>query len=287
MNPMTLPPLPYQSHRKKDGHFIYYRTWPVDAPRATVMLVHGMGGYSGRFPELATRLNEQGFHVEAPDLQGFGASDERKGHIPHFACYRKDLALFAEKIKTDFPEQKLFIIAESMGALATLDLLTQRDPKAPEQIAGVTLISPALKDALPIPFKERALIGLYAFFNPSATFPVRFSANRFTRDEAVAARIDADPLEVRRISAKLFYETLKAMIRVNLRAKQLTTPVLIQQAGTDHLISSTASEAFYQRIGSTDKLFILYKGFFHALYLDKGREQVFKDMVSWLSKHCS
>ena len=273
----------YESLRKKDGHFLYYRKWSLSEPRASLLLLHGMGGYSGRFFELAPFLNEHGFHVEAFDFQGFGVSEEKRGHIPHFSHYEKDILLFLEKMKKESPNRKHFIVAESMGALMTLSLLIHH----PDAVNGAVLLSPALKDNLPLSLRERALLAGAAFFTPQRYFPVGFQTSQFTRDERIAAKIERDELEVRNITAKSFYEILKGMTSVNFQANKITTPLLIQQAGIDYLVSAAASEAFYNRLPGPDKFFILYKGFYHALYLDQGRKQVFQDMVHWLEKRTS
>jgi len=64
-----------------DGHRIhYYVRGPVDGE--PVVLVHGLGGRSEDFTNLAPHLERAGYRVYTPDLLGFGQSEE-----PHNATY--------------------------------------------------------------------------------------------------------------------------------------------------------------------------------------------------------
>jgi len=64
-----------------DGHRIhYYVRGPVDGE--PVVLVHGLGGRSEDFGNLAPHLERAGYRVYTPDLLGFGQSEE-----PHNATY--------------------------------------------------------------------------------------------------------------------------------------------------------------------------------------------------------
>jgi pimeloyl-ACP methyl ester carboxylesterase len=64
-----------------DGHRIhYYVRGPVDGE--PIVLVHGLGGRSEDFTNLAPHLERAGYRVYTPDLLGFGQSEE-----PHNASY--------------------------------------------------------------------------------------------------------------------------------------------------------------------------------------------------------
>lgn len=64
-----------------DGHRIhYYVRGPVDGE--PVVLIHGLGGRSEDFANLAPHLVKAGYRVYTPDLLGFGQSEE-----PHNATY--------------------------------------------------------------------------------------------------------------------------------------------------------------------------------------------------------
>jgi alpha-beta hydrolase superfamily lysophospholipase len=41
----------------------------------------------------------------------------------------------------------------------------------------------------------------------------------------------------------------------------------------------------YKRVSSEDKILKLYDGFYHEIFNEPKREQVFKDMETWLVAH--
>jgi len=44
-----------------DGLTLQLRTWPVERPHGSVLVVHGLGEHIGRYAVLATRLNVAGW----------------------------------------------------------------------------------------------------------------------------------------------------------------------------------------------------------------------------------
>jgi alpha-beta hydrolase superfamily lysophospholipase len=40
---------------------IYYRSWPIDSPKAAVMLIHGLGEHCQRYDHLGEALNQKGY----------------------------------------------------------------------------------------------------------------------------------------------------------------------------------------------------------------------------------
>ena len=54
---------------------------------------------------------------------------------------------------------------------------------------------------------------------------------------------------------------------------------------SDRLSNPEGSHLLYERAGSKDKTLKLYDGFYHEIFNEPGREQVFGDMESWLTSH--
>jgi alpha-beta hydrolase superfamily lysophospholipase len=51
----------------------------------------------------------------------------------------------------------------------------------------------------------------------------------------------------------------------------------------DRIVPAPASDAFFQNCGSKDKTRLTYPSAFHNLWLEPNREEVFGDMLAWLS----
>jgi len=265
--------------KSKDGA-VLYREWNCPAPKAVIILVHGLGGYSGRFFEFGPYLAKSGFQVYAIELQGFGETSSTKGHIDNFKIYTGQLKSLVGTAKQLNPGKKIFMFGESMGGLITLDFSIH----CQKMLNGIILMSPAVKDKMPYTLKQKIDIFKAAIFDPMKYFPGGFSAETFTRDPVMAKRINNDPLEVRNLTAKFFLSILKAIIFVNMNPWRIKLPVLMLLAGQDKMISAEAAEKYFKQMRSKDKTLKWYPAMYHALYTDKDREQVFKDIVEWINK---
>lgn len=266
--------------KSQDGT-VFYREWNCPQPGAVVILVHGLGGYSGRFFEFGPYLAKSGLQVYAIELKGFGESPSAKGHIDNFREYTKELKSLVGTAKKLHSGKKIFVFGESMGGLITLDFSIHHQ----NMIDGIILISPAVKDKMPYTLKQRTDIFRAALFDPGKLFPAGFNAEMFTRDQVMIKRINNDPLEVRSLTAKFFLSILKAIIFVNMKPRAIKLPVLMLLAGKDSMISAEAAEKYFKKMGSKDKELKWYPEMYHALYIDKDREAVFKDIAGWINKH--
>ena len=60
--------------RAEDGTPLLVRSWEPTDPKASVVIVHGLGEHSGRYEHVGAALEAAGFRATAIDLRGFGAS---------------------------------------------------------------------------------------------------------------------------------------------------------------------------------------------------------------------
>jgi len=58
-----------------DGLTLQLRTWPVERPHGSVLVVHGLGEHIGRYAQVAAHLNEWGWNVVGYDQRGHGTSE--------------------------------------------------------------------------------------------------------------------------------------------------------------------------------------------------------------------
>jgi alpha-beta hydrolase superfamily lysophospholipase len=267
--------------KSHDGK-VFYREWTCVDPKAVIIFVHGLGGYSGRFFEMGAYFAKSGFQIFAIEQKGHGESPSIKGHISNFKVYTQDLRSLVEFAKNKYPGKKLFIFGESMGGLVTLDFSIHYQ----SLIDGIILISPAIKEKMGMPLSRKADIFYSALFKPLKYFDSNFDAGVFTRDNVMAKRINADPLELRKFTAQFYFSILKAMIFVGLHPKKLKLPALMLVAGIDNMVSADAAVDYFKKMSSSDKTLKVYPEMFHALYVDKDREKVFTDIIEWVKQRC-
>ena len=61
------------------------------APKARVLLIHGIGEHSGRHKNTCNTLTSNGYEVVRFDLRGAGRSGGRRQHIEQFTDYVDDV----------------------------------------------------------------------------------------------------------------------------------------------------------------------------------------------------
>jgi acylglycerol lipase len=99
------------------------------------------------------------------------------------------------------------------------------------------------------------------------------------------AALNADPLVAHEVQPAA---TVAALVRADehLRVSfpEIKLPVLIMHGTEDRATVCEGSQFFYDTAGSADKTLKLYKGHFHDLLADIGKEGVMADIVGWIDK---
>jgi pimeloyl-ACP methyl ester carboxylesterase len=151
----------------------------TDGPGIPLLIIHGLGGRGEDFAGLIPRFAAQGFHVYAPDLLGYGASDKPSPsdfsitteehvvlnfmdamHLPHASIIGWSMGgWIVLKLALDAPQRvDRLVVYDSAGLIfqSTVDA----DLFAPSDQAGVArlfhTLSPTVK--VPPPFAQRDII---------------------------------------------------------------------------------------------------------------------------------
>lgn len=261
------------------GTDILYRKWEAAAPRAVLLLVHGLGAHTARWDFLGSHMAARGVASYGLELRGFGRTPDRpRGHIDSFSVWERDILRLREIIAAEHPGRKVFLLGESLGGLVIFNLAAAH----PESFAGQIHISPCFKNGMKFPLSSYlTLIYMYPF-NRRKTIPVPFTAAMCTRDSAYAAVMDACPDELRESSLKMLMDTLSGQKRAFKAAATARVPVLFLLSGIDYLVDAQASRKLFGRLAMADKTLIEYPEMHHALSIDLGRERVFDDILAWL-----
>ncbi len=257
-----------------------YREWKAPSPKDVVLLIHGLGAHSGRWSAFAEDLVAKGISSYAIDLVGFGENAQVKGHISSFETYYEDISRLYDVVRQENPESKIYLVGESMGGLIAFMAVSM----CPGRYDGLVCWSPAFINAMPFSLKEYFDLFFALLHDHKKRFRMPFRPDMYTRDPDMQKHVRSDRKEHAFASSKLLYNILMAQIKSPLRAKNIKVPVLFQLAGTDHLVSTAASEKIFKRVGSADKRIIVYPEMYHALSIDLGRETVFNDTFEWIKE---
>lgn len=104
---------------------VYYCHYTPEMPKGVVLLIHGMGGHSGRYREFAESLCERGYAVYAYDLIGHGKSVGEGEDFGTFAeadgdiALVKDLETVTSLVRRRFRQLPFFAFAHSLGSFIT------------------------------------------------------------------------------------------------------------------------------------------------------------------------
>ena len=265
----------------KNGTGLVYRLWEAALPRASLVLVHGLGAHSGRWDALAEFMLLNDISSCALDLRGFGLTKGFKGHIDSFRVYLQDIRELCRIARLRHPENKVFCAGESMGALL-IYLLALEDP---DFCDGVMLLAPAFKTKFKVTTRDYIDIFGALFYNPKKTFDLPIVAELCTRDPKYQEMINHDERECHSASSRLLTRIVFAQFGSFLTKKEFKPPVLFLLAGDDKIVDTATSAKLFKGLKARDKELVVYEGMYHALSIDLDREKVFQDMVEWIMEH--
>jgi acylglycerol lipase len=264
------------------GSKIYHQSWlPEGESKATLLLIHGLAEHSGRYMNVVDYFVPLGYAVYGLDQLGHGKSEGHRVFVESFEDYFETLEIFLSMLKVWQPGKPVFLIGHSMGGLiAPLFALSHQS-----NLAGLIISAPLSKvpdyiSPMTI-FMGRVLSIILPKFGVQDIDSMALS-----RDPAVVTAYDNDPLVYRgKTTARLAAELLKAMQRLQDTASKIMLPALVMQGSEDKLVDQDCAAALYDVLGSSDKTLKIYSGFFHEIFNEPERDQVFADMRTWLEAH--
>ncbi len=261
---------------------LYTQQWTGVSSQTPLVLVHGGGEHSGRYAELARRLVQAGYTVEALDLPGHGRSPGVRGHIQQFEEYLTVLAAVIEQCAQRCAGKRPILLGHSLGGLIS----TYYAVRYPHTICGVVLSSPLWGLALPVPWWKRWLAyGLSPLWPSLTVNRPRIGGEVLSHDPEAVTRYERDPLIHHKASLR-FYTELTARFRALPQIlPQLKVPILVLRAGADRVVSPEVTARYFSFLGAPTKQLITYDGYYHELFNEAGRETVFHDLLAWLRKH--
>ncbi|MBN1800945.1 MAG: alpha/beta hydrolase [Candidatus Lokiarchaeota archaeon] len=259
---------------------LFYQYWLPD-PReikAFIIALHDWGTHSDRITLPAQFLTEKGYAIYAFDIRGhWRNAGQNPGHIiSMFDHVQKDIVLFMDVVKKDAGDKKVFLMGEGFGGLAALIYAIMHP-----QLDGVIASSPelGLLDKLPASKKVEAKL------NPSKIVKYEINQKVLTSDLKILKKHFADKNKIEVISAETAADRVASAKWALANANNLACSALILQAGQDRIVDKKKTKKFYDKARSLDKKYQEYDEFYHELWQERGREQVYRDIFVWLEQH--
>jgi len=279
MNQGTAVPVVEDTYEGMKGVKIFYRSWHPDAPRAVVVICHGVNSHGGQYIWAAEQLVSQGYAVYALDLRGRGRSEGERFYVEDVAEYVSDVAGIIGIAKSRDPGVPLFLLGHSAGGVTSAVYTLDNQ----HELAGFICESFAFQ----VPAPGFALAAIKGISHIAPRLPVLKLKNEdFSRDPKAVEALNNDPLIAHEVQPAI---TVAALVRADERLhdefQTITIPLLIMHGTEDKATVCRGSQFFYETAGSKDKTLKLYEGHYHDLLNDYGKDDVMADIVSWIDKH--
>ena len=258
---------------------LYYQCWlPSNEPKAVLLVAHGLAEHSGRYINIVNHFVPKGYAVYGFDQRGHGKSQGQRGYVERFSHFVSDLKTFSGIIRSKHRDAKIFIVGHSVGGtIATAYAVHYQD-----EFDGLVLSGATLKVGASVSSGLIIVARVLSLLLPKMGLDV-IDASAISQDKTVVDAYVDDPLVYRgKIRARLGAELIKATQILLPQMSKIYLPILIMHGTADRLSDPRGSEILYDRVSSRDKTLKLYGGFYHEIFNEPGREQVFADMEAWL-----
>jgi lysophospholipase len=264
-----------------DGTTLYLRRYEAPDPRGEIVLIHGFGEHSGRYEPLITHLLDHHYSVTAYDHRGHGKSAGLYGHVNRFSDYEDDLDIVITSIQKSSQPKKLFLVAHSMGGLVALGYLTR--PRS--GISGAVISAPLVAIAAKVPASKLLIAKMSAKLFPRLRMQNEINPAVLSRDGEIGRAYAADPLVGKMVSTRWFVEAVGAMEEVKRKASHITLPILVMHGTEDKLANCQMTAERFNEIASIDKTLKIYQGYYHELFNEPEKQEVYERVTAWLEAH--
>jgi acylglycerol lipase len=262
-----------------DGSNIYTQAWlPDNPPQAIMLIVHGLGEHSGRYGNHVDYFVPRGYALYSIDTRGHGRSSGPRGYVERFNRYVEDIDRRAAEARSDWPGTPLFVLAHSLGSLMGLSYARQH----PDQLAGLITSGTALQDALALPAWQRRLAVVLSHVTPALKIYNGVPLSGLSHDPAISAAFKADPLTHTWGTPRLATEAEVVRAQIQQSAATWHVPTLMLHGGADPICPAEGARQFAAQTPPGLVEYHEYPGLYHEIHNEVEKEQVFRDMETWL-----
>ena len=261
---------------------IYYQAWlPESDVKAVLLIVHGLGEYSGRYMNVVNYFVPLGYAVYGLDHIGHGKSDGIREYVNKFDDYTDTLNIYYKMVTGLQPDKPVFLLGHSLGGLISTYYLLDHQT----DFKGAIISAPAIKIGDSVSPMTITMSKILAKIAPKAGV-LALDASTISRDPQVASTYANDPLVFHgKTPARLAAEMLKAMIRVTAEVSTISLPFIVVQGGDDKLVDPGGAQMLYEKASSKDKIIKIYEGMYHEVFNEPDRSRVLGDVEAWLAAH--
>lgn len=257
---------------------LHSQNYLIDNAKASVLIIHGLGEYSGRYAHVAQAFNAIGANVYTFDLRGHGLSEGERAFVKTAHEYREDAEAAFDLVPQDLPT---FVVGHSMGGLITLLFLLAHKRS---NIRGVILSGAAIEAGEDITPLVVWITKLLAKIFPRLQ-TTKLDPKSISRDSQTVAAYAADPLVYHGgLKTGLGLALLNAINEVKGKFGAFDYPVLIMHGQADKITNIKGSQQLYEQAPSKDKTLKIWEGAYHEIFNETNRQEVIKTTADWVKE---
>lgn len=271
-----------------DGTSLYTKTWIAheDKPKATLVLVHGMGEHIARYDHLCQAFARAGISVYGFDQRGFGRTGRRQdkgavlGHGEGLDTTLADIDEMLRRTKmADVPQ---FLMGHSMGGNLVLNYIVRG--KSRNTLTGAIATAPFIRvPAQPAMILQKTVRGISKML-PTFTIHTKIDVNELSRNAESNRLYQADWLVHDLVSLQTIGELFEAgQALLDRRYEEIHTPLFLAHGTKDKVTDYNATKSFHEKLqGITEASFKSYDGCFHELHNEPEQEKCIQDYIDWI-----
>jgi len=265
-------------------------------PRGSFILHPGRTEFIEKYFETIRDLTRRGFVVLAMDPRGQGLSDRLvedplKSFVHRYHHYGEDIGFVQRELENHLPRPHI-LLGHSMGGLAVIQAVIEKSADPDILVASAPMLglwdvtTPVFK----LGFRTLDRFGLgtrdLPFQKQERGIPVEFENNKLTSDPDRFRKwrdyfLSTPELRVAGPTIRWLAESVRAMDRVNRRARHINIPTLLFAPGADPIVDPASIRSFGEK---ADAEVITVVGARHELFLeqDQYRDQFFEGLDTFL-----
>ena len=258
----------------RDGIRILTRHWAAEAPRAALLLVHGLGEHSGRYEDVGDQFAAAGFEGFAWDHRGFGASGGERAWVDSWSRFHDDVEDRLAAVRAAMPGRPVVLYGHSMGGLIALGYATSGRP-LPDLLV---LSAPGIDDSLA--GWKHALGPILGRIAPHLRVSNGIAPEMLSGSSDRQRQAREDPLMLDTSTTRFGALAFAEQARVRAAAHRLSTPTLVIHGEADPIVPVSASGPLAEISGVTRRT---YADVRHELHNELEGPAIVADVIAWLN----
>ncbi|MEM8680970.1 MAG: alpha/beta fold hydrolase, partial [Planctomycetota bacterium] len=228
-------------------------------------------------------LRKAGYRVAGYDARehGLSAPDRPTGMVRSFATHVQDLSELHAAQLAAAEGKPCFLLGHSMGALVTLQFLTQ----APTGVAGAILTGLPLLPARDVTGFAWVAARLLSQLMPRCP-SVRLDSSLISRDPQQVQRYDRDPLVYRgRLPVRSGVELLAAARQLRANPISIQAPLLVMHGSADAVARVEGSRLLVEQLPASQVDYVKPEGLYHEILNEPEGPELLMQITAWLDRH--